>query len=149
MTKSPLYSQFIPYLAFDGNCAEAMRFYAKVLGGKLEVMTHGQSPYAAQVPKEHQQRVMHARLSLPHGATLFAGDCPPGTPYSGIQGVMVVLNFDSASQAERVFEELADGGRINMPMGESFWARRFGMLIDKFGCPWGINGELLDFQMPI
>ena len=149
MTTSTLYAQAVPYLAFDGNCAEAMRFYAKVLGGKLEVMTNAQAPFTMQMPKEHLQRVMHARLFLPNGATIFAGDCPASTPYAGIHGVMVVLNFETVAQAERAFNGLAEDGKINMPIGESFWAKRFGMLIDKFGCPWGINGELLDFQMPI
>jgi PhnB protein len=64
--------QPIPYLAFDGNCADAMRFYAKVLGGKLDLMTFGQSPMADQTPPSARDKVMHARLSLERNGSLYA-----------------------------------------------------------------------------
>ncbi len=139
--------QFIPYLAFDGNCADAMRFYAKTLGARLDIMTNGQSPYADQTPKEHLDRVMHARLDLQDGNSLYAGDCPPGMPYTGIHGVSVCLHFDTTAEAQRVFNTLLEGGKVTMAWGETFWARGFGMLIDKFGCPWIVNGEMIPVAM--
>ena len=139
--------QPIPYLAFDGNCAEAMRFYAKVLDGQLSMMSFGQSPMAHQTPKEALNRIMHARLALGGNGSLFAGDCPPGMPYQGIHGVSITLNYDAVPQAERVFKALADGGKVTMPFGPTFWAKGFGMVTDRFACPWIINGEMIEIQM--
>ena len=134
--------QPIAYLAFDGNCAEAMRFYEKVLRGKLEMMlTNAESPMADMMPKEAGHRIMHAALALDGDGHLYAGDCPPGMPYQGIHGVMLALSYDSVAEATRVFNELAAGGRVTMPLAPSFWAKAFGMVTDRFGTSWGINGE--------
>lgn len=135
----------IPYLAFNGNCAEAMQFYARVLGGNLEVMMrNADSPFAAQTPPEHQNRILHARLALPGQGALYAGDCPPNMPYQGIHGVGLALNFETVDEAKRVFNALGDGGTVTMELQPMFWARIFGMLTDRFGTPWMINGELLN-----
>jgi PhnB protein len=139
--------QPIPYLAFDGSCAEAMRFYAKVLGGKLDLLTFGQSPMAEHTPKDALNRIMHARLALDGNGFLYAGDCPPGMPYQGIHGVSITLNYDAVAEVERVFNALADGGKVTMPLGPTFWAKRFGMVTDKFGCPWIVNGEMMEVPM--
>jgi len=140
--------QPIPYLAFDGNCADAMRFYAKVFDGKLDMLTFGQSPMSAQTPKDALNRIMHARLALEGNVSLYAGDCPPSMPYQGIHGVSITLNYDTVAQAERTFHALADGGKVTMPFGSTFWAKGFGMVTDKFGCPWIVNGEMIEVQMP-
>lgn len=133
----------IPYLGFNGNCAEAMRFYERALDGKLELMMScADSPMAAKVPKEFAQRIMHARLALPGGGTLYAGDAM-GQTYQGIHGVSITLVYDAVAQAERTFNALADGGKVTMPFGATFWAKGFGMLTDKFGCPWLVNGEMI------
>jgi len=135
--------QPIPYLSFNGDCADAMRFYERVLGGTLEVlMRNAESPFAAHTPKEHADRIIHARLALPGGGLLYAGDCPPQMPYAGIQGVGITLNFDTGAQATTVFNALAEGGSVTMGLQPMFWANIWGMLNDKFGAPWIINGEL-------
>ena len=139
--------QPIPYLAFDGNCAEAMRFYAKLLHGTLGFMTNRQSPFAGQCAPEHLDRVMHARLELEDGTSLYAGDCPPGMPYQGIHGVSIALNYDSVEHAQHVFDAFADGGTITMPFNDTFWAKKFGMVTDRFGCHWMINGGLIDIRL--
>ena len=136
--------QAIAYLAFDGTCAEAMRFYERALGGTLEVLLAGaDTPMAGHIPKEHAHRIMHARLVLPGGGTVYAGDAPPQAPYEGIKGVAITLNYDAAAEAEAAFAALAEGGTVTMPMQEAFWARRWGMLVDRFGTPWIVNGELV------
>lgn len=136
--------QPIAYLAFNGNCAEAMRFYERALGGKVEVMMSGaDSPMAAQIPKEYAHRILHARLALSDGGILFAGDAPGHVPYEGIKGVSIALNYDTTAEAQRVFDALAAGGQVTMPMQPAFWAKTWGMLVDKFGTPWIVNGELL------
>jgi PhnB protein len=135
-------TQAIAYLGFDGNCADAMRFYEQALRGRIEVMMSGaDSPIAAQMPKEFAQRILHARLVLPGGGTLYAGDSPGHVPYEGIKGVSITLDYDSVAEAEQVFAALAAGGQVTMPMQSAFWARRWGMLIDRFGTPWIVNGE--------
>jgi PhnB protein len=137
-------TQAIAYLAFDGTCAEAMRFYEKVLGGKLEVLMSGaDSPMAEHIPKESAHRILHARLVLPGGGMLYAGDAPKGMPYEGIKGVAIALDYPTVSEAERVFDALAGGGKVSMPMQPAFWARSWGMLVDRFGTPWIVNGEPL------
>lgn len=134
----------IAYLAFDGTCAEAVRFYESALGGKLEILMNGaDSPMAAQIPKEVAHRILHARLALPGGGYLYAGDTPAHMPYQGIHGVSIALNYDTVEEAQRIFDRLAAGGKVTMAMQPAFWAKMFGMLIDKFGTPWIVNGGLL------
>jgi PhnB protein len=140
-------SQPIPYLAFDGHCGEAMRFYKQVLGGTLGIMTNAQSPMADRCPPEHLHRVIHARLEIGQGVFLYAGDCPPGMPYQGMHGVSIALNYDSIGKAEQVFKALAEGGKVTMPFSDTFWARKFGMVTDRFGCHWIVNGELVDIPL--
>ena len=135
-------TQAIAYLAFDGNCADAMRFYEKALGGKLEVLMSGaESPMADQMPKEFAHRILHARLALPGGGLLYAGDAPAHVPYEGIKGVSIAVDYASVAEAEKVFNALAAGGQVTMPMQPAFWARQWGMLVDKFGTAWIVNGE--------
>ena len=139
-------TQAIAYLSFNGNCAEAMRFYEKVLKAKLEVLMSGaQSPMADQMPKEFADRILHARLALPGGGMLYAGDAPPNVPYEGIKGVTIALDYATVAEAEEIFKALAEGGKVTMPLEATFWAKRWGMLIDKFGTPWIVNGEILPY----
>jgi len=143
--------QLNAYLSFDGNCAEAMKFYEKVLGAKLEaLMTFGQMPPdtsggcgdgAPTMTAQQAQRIMHAYLVHPDFA-LMAGDTPPGMPHAGIQGVMLALTYPTVDEAQRVFAALSEGGRVTMPLGATFWAQTFGMLTDRFGTPWGVNGGM-------
>ena len=110
--------QPIPYLAFNGNCADAMRFYERVLGGKLEVLMSGaDSPMAAQIPKEHAHRILHARLRFDDGSYIYAGDTPVQMPYDGIRGATITMIYPSSAEAERVFKSLSEGGKITMPLG--------------------------------
>ena len=139
-------TQAIAYLAFNGNCAEAMRFYETALGGKLEVLMSGaDSPMAEQIPKESAHRILHARLALPGGGMLYAGDTPQNMPYEGIKGVSIAIDYPTVAEAEKVFAALSSGGQVAMPMQAAFWAKRWGMLTDRFGTPWIVNGE----QIPV
>jgi PhnB protein len=131
--------QLNAYLTFDGNCAEAMRFYERILGGKLDIMTFGQSPMSDQMPPGSGDRVMHARLTL-DGGVLMASDSMPGQPFDGIRGCGLALNYPQAADARRIFDALAEGGRVTMPPEKTFWAELFGMVVDRFGTPWLING---------
>ena len=143
-----------PYLAFDGKTREAFRFYEQALGARIEtMMSYADMPKmpAAAEGCESGARptgdgVMHARLELPGGAMLFAGDTPPGMPYEGIKGVMLALQYDTVDQAQSAFHALAQGGRVTMPLAPTFWAKTFGMVTDRFGVGWAVNGEPIAFQ---
>ena len=129
------------YLFFDGNCADAMRFYERTLGGKLQLMTHGESPMAAQTPPGSANRIMHARLEL-DGRLLMASDSMVGQPYEKMKGFSLSLIYPTVAEAQRMFAALAEGGQITMPIGKTFWAEAFGMLVDRFGTPWMVNGGM-------
>jgi PhnB protein len=128
------------YLTFDGNAAEAMRFYEKTLGGKMEMlMTVGESPEAANMPPEAANRLMHASLVV-GDSMLMASDSMPGMPYEGMKGFGVALNYPTVAEAKRVFDAFADGGQVGMPFEKTFWVEGFGMVTDRYGTPWLING---------
>lgn len=133
--------QVVPYLVFDGQCAEAVAYYAEVLGGAVEVlMTHGESAIADQVPPDWHDRVLHARLAM-RGQILMASDSPPGQ-YQQPQGFAVSLQVEQPAEAARIFQALAEGGTVTMPFEKTFWAAGgFGMLVDRFGIPWMVNCE--------
>lgn len=133
----------IPYLAFDGTCAEAMRFYERTLGGNLRALFR-----MADMPGDHPvppgtsaDLIMHADLELADGGHIYAGDCPPGMPYQGIHGVSLTMNFDTVAEARRVFDILSDGGQVHMAPQATFWAKEFAMLVDRYGVAWTLNGE--------
>lgn len=130
--------QVNPYLNFDGQCAEAFRYYEQVLGGKVEaMMTFKDMPASEQVPAGWEDRVMHAHLSVGN-QVLLGSDTPPGQ-YQRPQGLYVSLQIEDAAQGERVFNALADGGTVVMPFEETFWAQGYGILVDRFGIPWMVN----------
>lgn len=129
-----------PYLSFAGDCAEAFAFYAQCFGGKISFTMHyGDSPMAAQAPPDYHDKIMHTRLEI-DGTTLMGSDAPPDR-YTRPAGTMVCLSFTEPADADRVFAALAESGQISMPIQETFWARRFGMVTDRFGIPWMINCE--------
>jgi PhnB protein len=132
--------QLNPYLTFDGRCEAAFKFYEKVLGGKIEaIMTYGSSPMAEQTSPEWRNKVMHARMTV-GDKMLMASDAPPDR-YEAMKGIMVTLGIDEPGEAERIFHALSEKGTVQMPIQETFWARRFGMLVDQFGTPWMVNCE--------
>jgi PhnB protein len=132
-------AQFEPYLFFDGTCAEAMRFYERTLGGKLDLMKAGDSPAAGDMPPGSGDKILHARLALGDRA-LMASDWMDSRPFEGMKGFSLALAYPTVDEAQRVFDALAEGGQVNMPMGKTFWVESFGMLVDRFGTPWFISG---------
>ncbi|MGE4250878.1 MAG: VOC family protein [Parvibaculaceae bacterium] len=130
-----------PYLSFDGTTGEAMRFYEKALGARLDaLMTFGDMPEAMRMPGANADKVLHAQLSFGNGAVLMASDWIGQTPYQGMKGFSVALAYDTADEAKRAFDVLASDGAILLPLQPSFFAKSFGMLIDRFGTPWSISG---------
>ena len=130
--------QLNPYLMFNGQCETAFRFYEQCLGGKIEAMlTYGGSPMTEHVPPEWRDKIMHASLMV-DGKILMGSDSMP-EQYEETKGSSVSVSMDDPTEAERIFQALAEGGTVQMPLQETFWAVRFGMLTDQFGIPWMIN----------
>ena len=130
--------RFTAYLSFNGRCKEAFEFYQQHLRATLQFsMTYGESPMAAQTPAEWRDRIIHATLSL-GGSELAGADAPPGY-FEEPKGFSVALQVEDAAEAERIFGALAEDGKVTMPLQQTFWAARFGMVVDRFGIPWMIN----------
>ena len=133
--------QLVTYLAFDGNCEAAFKFYAKCLGGAVTAMhKFGGSPMASHVPPECMDKIMHGRLEVGN-SVLMGSDSMPQHPYEGVKGCSVSINVNDVAEAERVFAALSENAKVMMPIQKTFWAARFGMLIDQFGVPWMVNCE--------
>jgi PhnB protein len=133
--------QMSPYVSFDGKCEEAFHFYEQVLGGKIQSLNRYEStPMADKVPQGWSNKIIHGLMNL-DGHTLMGADVPPGQ-YEKPNGFSLTLEAKDAEESERIFHALSAGGHIRMPMQQTFWALRFGMLIDRFGVPWMINCSL-------
>jgi len=135
------------YLSFDGQCETAFKAYETILAGKIaSFFTYGGSPMAAQAPPGWADKVMHATLSV--GGTVIAGADVPPERYERPQGFNILLGMDDPGEAERIFQALAEGGTITMPLEETFWALRFGAVTDRFGISWSINCEQAAASQP-
>lgn len=130
------------YLFFDGKCAEAMQFYAKVTGGKVTAMMKYSEappgPDSERCPPGSEDRIMHACV-LVDGRNLMASDVPAGQ-FKPMQGFALSLFYDEPADAKKAFDQLAEGGKVVMPMGDTFWAQSFGMLTDRYGTDWMVGG---------
>jgi PhnB protein len=133
-------AQVNAYLFFNGECEAAFKFYEKALGGKIEAtMTFGDSPMSQQAPAEWRNKIMHARMTV--GNTVLMGSDEQPDRYEAPKGFSLALGTKDPAEAERMFNELAAGGKVQMPLEKTFWAAKFGMVVDRFGVPWMINCE--------
>lgn len=137
-----------PYLIFDGNCAEALRFYEKALGGEIRYMIPFEgSPVESMA--EEKQHVMHSQFEA--GNVVFrASDSGKNGPSGSGSGIVhLSLSFDGREELEKVFGELSEQGTVTMPLQDTFWGSYFGMVTDKFGIKWMVsydNGEAAGTQ---
>jgi PhnB protein len=131
--------QIDSYIFFDGNCAEAMRFYEKTIGGNIDMMMKYADAPEGACPPGSEERIMHASLDL-DGRHLMASDSPKGQ-HERMQGFSVSLNYATAEEARRIFEALTAGGKTMMPPGPTFFAGYFGAGTDRFGTHWMVMGE--------
>jgi len=143
-----------PYLHFKDNCEEAFEFYAKALGGEIVMRSRfkdmppppaggdneGCGDQGAMDMSSMGEKIMHIRLVV-GDAILMGSDTPPVFEHKGkVEGCTIALGFDTGAEAEKVFAALAKRGKVTMPVAETFWADRFGMLDDEFGVSWMVNG---------
>ncbi len=133
--------ELTPYLIFNGRCAEAFDFYARVLGGKIVMsMKFGDSPAKDHVPAALHDKIIHTTLEVDGGGKLFGSDAPPDQ-YAPAQGTSVAIGVKTAAESRRIFNALAEGGQVTMPFNETFWSAGFGMLVDRFGIPWMVSAD--------
>jgi PhnB protein len=130
-----------PYISFKGNCEEAINFYKDRLGAEvLFSQTYGESPMSEQVADENKNKIMHTSIKIGDSVIMACdnvfGDQNPTTIGNNIS---LAIGGNDVAAADGMFEKLSDGGTVTMPMQETFWAERFGMLTDKFGINWMFN----------
>jgi PhnB protein len=129
-----------PYLMFNGNCEEALKFYEQALGANIKaVMKNEGTPAAEHVPPEWLDKVLHTTFSVDDNV-LMASDAPPGH-YAPPQGISIALGLNDSARGEEIFNKLAEGGTVQLPYSATFWAKGFGMCVDRFGIPWMVNCE--------
>lgn len=130
--------QVNPYLFFNGNCEEALKYYEKVLNARIEaMMPYADGPADMPTPAEWKNKIMHARVTI-DGEVLMASDAYPGN-FNQPQGFAVSLQVEDPGDAALRFRALSDGGTVTMPFAKTFFSKGFGMCIDKFGTPWMVN----------
>lgn len=136
--------QTVPFLHFDGNCREAMEFYKQSLGAELFLLPYSSAPGdQTWVTPESRDRVMHSTLKCGSDTPLLmASDTMPGHDFNPGNSFAVCIECDSAGEIEAFFTALSAGGEVTMPLQDTFWNARFGMLTDKFGIRWMLNYPL-------
>jgi PhnB protein len=132
--------QMTTYVSFNGQCEAAFKCYEQCLGARLGAIFHfAGTPMADQVPADWQDKVMHGNLTI-GDQVLMGGDVSPDR-YEEPKGFSLSLQMKDVTEAERVFHELSKDGKVVLPLEKTFWAARFGMVVDRFGIPWLINCE--------
>jgi PhnB protein len=130
-----------PYLFFDGRCEEAVEFYQRALGAKVGMLMRFKEspdpPPPGMVPPDSGDKVMHAELQIGDTVVMASDGSCTGKP--SFKGFSLSLTAADAAEADRLFNALADGGQVQMPLGPTFWSPRFGMVADRFGVGWMVN----------
>ena len=125
------------YLTFPGNCEEALNFYKESLGGKIESLQRfGETPQ--KVSDDYKKKVIHAQFKA-EGVEFMASDSMDGKPVTNGSNVSLSIDLNDEKEQGKVFEKLSVGGLVSMPLQETFWGARFGMVTDKFGINWMLN----------
>jgi PhnB protein len=128
------------YLSFNGDCEAAFQLYERTLGAQAgQIFRYAGTPFAERVPPDWSEKVMHGSVTI--GDQLLAGADVAPDQYEPPKGISLSLHPDTVDEAERIFEGLADGGKVLAPLEKTFWAERFGMVVDRFGIPWMVNCE--------
>ena len=129
-----------PHIAFNGQCRAAFEFYQRCLNARIVTMiSYGDSPMADQTPPELRGQILHATLAL--GDQVIFGADVAAEHYRAPQGFHLALGTSDPDEAERLFRDLSEGGKVDLPLQQTFWAVRFGVLTDRFGISWEVNCE--------
>ena len=129
-----------PYLFFNGRCEEALEFYRRAIGAELVMMLRfsdsPDAPPPGMVPPGWENKVMHSELRVGEAVVMASDGCGSGAAFGGFS---IALTLTTAAEVDRAFAALAEGGEVEMPLGETFWTPRFGMLKDRFGVAWMVQ----------
>jgi PhnB protein len=131
-------TQLISYLNFNGKCREAMNFYQQCLGGELNLQKVAESPMAAQMPSEAGASILHSSLTKGDTVVLMGSDMMGAGLVKG-NDVTLCLNCSTEEEIVEYYNKLTEGGRIKMPLHQSFWGATYGELTDKYGMNWMFN----------
>lgn len=135
-------ANLVPHISFNGNCEEAMNFYKEAFGGEIVfMMTYKGSPMEDKVADDYQAKIMHSSFEA-DGVVFMAADTMPGLPAPETSNIDLNINFDSKETQLSVFSKLSEGGKIKMPLQDTFWGSHFGMVKDSFGIGWMLSCEL-------
>lgn len=130
-----------PYLFFDGRCEEAVEFYQRALGAKPGMLMRFKEspdpPPPGMLPPGAGDKVMHAELQIGDTNVMLSDGKCTGKP--SFAGFSLSLTAADAAEADRLFNALAEGGQVQMPLGPTFWSPRFGMVADRFGVGWMVS----------
>ncbi|GJM14449.1 MAG: VOC family protein [Pseudohongiella sp.] len=126
--------QLTSHLSFSGNCEEAFSFYREIFDGELSLVRFEDTPAAQQVQQSWRSKVVHC--TLVSGDIRFCGADVLPEQYEAPQGVFMLLEPDTVAQAQALFQSLSEGGKVTMPLAETFWSPAFGMITDRFGITW-------------
>ena len=132
--------QLITYVTFAGNCEEALNFYKEALGGEIIQISH-MGDGQMEVPEILKDKVMHARLQIGESVLYMSDTFEPASVKQG-NNVSLSLEIEDTTKLENLFNKLSAGGTVKMPLEDTFWGARFGMLTDKFGIHWMMNCQL-------
>jgi len=131
------------YLFFDGRAEEAIEFYKRALGAKVEMLMHNkdapEQPPPGTLPKGSENKVMHSSLMIGDTRVMISDGFNKGKPV--FEGFSLSISVKAEAEADRIFAALAEGGQVRMPLGKTFWTPKFGMVADKFGVGWMVNLE--------
>lgn len=130
---------FHPYLFLSGTCRDAFTRYHAIFGGELVLLPMSDAPAEEAMPPEHADLIMHAALNF--DGNILMGSDDPTSDGAPMRGIAVSCTVSDVAEAKRVFDALADGGQVTMPLAATFWAPMFGMCVDRFGVPWMVNAE--------
>ena len=128
-----------PYITFAGNAEEALNLYKEVFDGEIKDLGRfGDSPM--ETPEDYKQKIMHARLVFGDNL-LMVSDGMQGEPAASGGNIHLSVDMEDEQKMEKVFEKLSEGGKVTMPLQDTFWGAKFGMLVDKFGIAWMFNHD--------
>lgn len=139
-----------PYVNFDGNCREAVGFYARAFGSpEPEIMSFGEAPPDPAFPMDEAAKglVMHAEL-LVEGTKIMCSDLPPGMKMTKGDNISLIVSVADEARLRSFFAALAEGGRIEMPLAPQFWSPLYGYLVDRFGIGWQLYLEAVERKAP-
>ncbi|PUA29257.1 MAG: hypothetical protein B0W54_01245 [Cellvibrio sp. 79] len=127
------------HINFSGQCQDAFEFYQSLLGGEVELLTYGNSPAQDDVPADWAGKIVHGSFRF-NNLQIAGADLLPES-YQKLQGFQLLLQLSSSSEAQRIFDALAAGGVVTMPLQKTFWTDAYGMVTDRFGVPWEVNAN--------